>query len=104
MYPDATIRSFIDGVSFMLLLVISVYIPFIIAFNVDTSRSFEYFELFIDIWFLIEIMANFNTGYYHKGILIMERKKIFLIYLQGWFLIDIFSSAPILVISIINYD
>lgn len=58
------------------MLIISVYIPFTIAFAVDTTGPFDYFELFIDIWFLIEIIANFFTGFYEKGSLIMDRTKI----------------------------
>lgn len=98
LYPDSNLRSFIDGVSFLLMLVISVYIPFIISFAVDTSGPFDYFELFIDIWFMLEIFLNFFTGFYEKGILIMDRKLIFLFYIHGWFWIDLLSSAPILMI------
>lgn len=102
MYPDSNFRGLIDSLSFLLLLAISVYIPFIISFNVDTTGPFDYFELFIDLWFLTEVIANFFTGYYEKGLLIMNRKKIVMNYIKGWFLIDLLSSAPILVISIVN--
>eukprot|EP00347_Sterkiella_histriomuscorum_P010994 403374152 len=104
LYPDSSLRSFIDGVSFLLMLVISVYIPFIISFTVDTSGPFDYFELFIDIWFMLEIFCNFFTGFYLKGLLIMNRKQIFITYIKNWFAIDICSSAPILIISIVSQD
>ncbi len=35
--PDSGIRTIVDLVSFILILFISLYIPFIFAFNVDTS-------------------------------------------------------------------
>lgn len=102
LYPDSNLRGFIDGISFILLLIISVYIPFVLAFNLDTSGPFDYFELFIDIWFLLEISANFFTGYYDRGILVMNRIKIFKNYLSGWFWVDLLSSSPILVIQVLN--
>lgn len=70
--PESDFRTVIDAISFLLLLMISLYIPFVISFNVDTSGPFEYFELYIDIWFLFEIIINFFTGFYEKGSLVMD--------------------------------
>jgi len=39
-------------------------------------------------------VINFNTGYYHKGIICMKRKKVILTYLKGWFALDFFASFP----------
>jgi len=103
-YPDSSTRNFIDAFSFMLLLIISIYIPFIIAFTVDTTGPFAYFELFLDIWFLSEILTNFFTGYYDKGILIMNKLMISKAYLKSWFIVDIISSAPLLIIQIVNQN
>jgi hypothetical protein len=95
-------RSFIDGVSFLLLIIISIYVPFMISFDVSTTGAFEYFEMFIDIWFLLEIIANFFTGFYNKGILIINLKLIIINYLKGWFLIDLCSSSPMIAIRILD--
>lgn len=102
MYPDTGIRTFIDAFSFILLLIISLYIPFVISFDIDLSSDFDNFELFIDIWFIFEIAANFFTGYYDKGLLIMSRKKIILRYLRGWFIVDIISSSPLLFLEFLD--
>ena len=54
----------------------------------------------MDIWFIFEIMLNFFTGYYDKGVLVMERCKITENYLRGWFFIDLISSAPTSIIDL----
>jgi hypothetical protein len=74
---------------------ISLYIPFIFAFEIDTSRSgLKYLDFLIDCWFLSEILFNFLTGFYEKGALVMNRKTIFFKYLKSWFLLDAISSLP----------
>jgi hypothetical protein len=72
----------------------------VFAFDVDTSGAFTYFEAIIDTWFLMEIMLNFFTGFYYKGALIMNRKRIFISYLTTWFVIDLFSSIPLSLIEL----
>ena len=73
MLPDSVFRQIVDFGSFMLILFISLYVPFIFCFNVDTPIGFTYFELFIDIWFIIEVQLNFFTGYYDKGVLVSDK-------------------------------
>lgn len=48
----------------------------------------------MDAFFLFEILVNFNTGYYKKGNLIMERRMIIFTYMRTWFLIDLIASIP----------
>ena len=66
-YPDSWVRSLIDGVSFLLLLTISLYVPFVTSFNLNLPTQFDSFEVFIDTWFLFEIVTNFFTGFYNRG-------------------------------------
>ncbi len=70
--PESDTRTVIDTISFLLLLFITLYVPFLISFNVETPDSFQYYEFFQDIWFLVEILINFFTGYYEKGVLVMN--------------------------------
>ena len=39
-------------------------------------------------------MFNFNTGFYEKGALVMQRKHIVINYLKTWFMIDLLASFP----------
>lgn len=41
---------------------------------------------FINICYFFDVVLNFNTGYYNKGIIIKDRKKIAINYLKGDFL------------------
>ena len=88
-------------VSFILLVFISLYVPFLYSFSVDTNNEgIIDMELCIDIWFLFEICLNFFTCYVDQGILVMERKKIVLNYIKSWFILDIFCSIPVSFIQI----
>ena len=52
-YPDSVFRNMIDGISFVLIFFISLYIPFVFTFNIDTGvGATKYMEFFIDIWFI----------------------------------------------------
>lgn len=48
----------------------------------------------MDVLFMLDVPLNFNTGYYSKRSLIMQRRQIAIDYLKYWFWIDLFSSIP----------
>ena len=104
LYPDSHLRSFVDAMSFFLMIMISIYMPLVISFDVDTSGTFDIFELFIDCWFTLEVVLNFFTAFYEKGILIVDLHKIFWNYLKSWLMIDLSSSVPVLVMFIISRE
>ena len=47
-----------------------------------------------DIYFGIDILITFNTGYYSKGVLYMKRRQIIFKYLRTWFLLDVAAVFP----------
>lgn len=60
----------------------------------------------IEAFFLVDILVGFNTGYYDKGVLIMNRRHIALRYLESTFVFDLISSFPVflgLCVMIISY-
>ncbi|GMH82611.1 hypothetical protein TL16_g09316 [Triparma laevis f. inornata] len=70
-------------------------IPFDVAFDWYENTSLEDgFLVFLDLWFFVDIVINFKTGYIHNGTAVMHPKKVFLHYLTGWFLIDLFGTIP----------
>jgi hypothetical protein len=104
-YPDSSLRHIIDFVSFTLIFLISLYIPFVFSFNVNQIYGpGRFFELFLDCWFIMEILLNFITGYYEKGVLVLDRKKIAINYLHNWFLADILSCFPYTLLYIFRRD
>jgi len=72
LHPESDLRTFIDGISFILLMIIAVYVPFMISFDIEPWFRFQIFEVIIDIWFLAEIIINFFTGFYSKDSLVMN--------------------------------
>jgi hypothetical protein len=52
--------------------------------------------------FLICLVLNFNSGFYKKGVLVMNRKDIIVNYLKSWFILDLLASFPYS--WIINYE
>lgn len=55
---------------------------------------FIFSDNFTTVWFLIDFFLNFNTGYFYKGVLIMNRKQIAINYLKKWFIFDLLASFP----------
>lgn len=88
----------------MVVIFISLYVPFIFAFEVDGSIVLTDFEVLMDSFFIAEILLNFFTGYYEKGILIMDHRRIFMNYVKGWFIVDLISSLPVSYLDIILSD
>lgn len=75
----------------------AVYIPFNLCFNQDLanpSDGITIFDYFQDICFGIDIILNFNTGFYKNGVLILNRKLIVISYLKSWFILDLLSTVP----------
>ena len=70
--PESNTKTVIDTVSCVLLIFITLYVPFLLSFNEETPDSIQYYEFFQDIWFLLEIFINFFTGYYEKGVLVIS--------------------------------
>ena len=55
----------------------------------------RYFELFVDCWFLLDVIINFFTGYHEPtGEYVNQRGRIVRKYLKGWFTLDFLSSIP----------
>ena len=51
---------------------------------------------------MLDILVNFNTGFYTKGNIIYKRSEIAKNYIITWFLIDVLASFPYSVL--INED
>ena len=52
------------------------------------------FEMFMDIWFALDIILNFITGFVHDGHLHMSLKHSASHYFEFWFWVDIFATIP----------
>ena len=84
-----------------MLLVTCIITPLSIAFVPETTAGFQWTgmaitELFFDFNFLVDIVINFISCYYHNEVdLIDDPKVIACTYLKGWFFVDFISILPI---------
>jgi hypothetical protein len=105
MSPDSTIRNIIDFISFVLIIYLSLYIPFTFSFDISPGDSvLKYFELLIDLWFLLEICFNFFTGFVKNGRHVTVKKMIAMQYLKTWFAADLVSSIPFSILYFVSID
>ncbi|CAD8186045.1 unnamed protein product [Paramecium pentaurelia] len=74
--PDSKFKLIMDLIILVLIIINIFYIPMI---------------------FLIEIILNFNTAYYSKGMIHESRQKIFKHYVQGEFAYDLIVVIPFLI-------
>lgn len=91
--PDNFFRLTFDITGFILIIYQTITVPFSICFNFNTE-AFTVLDYFSDIFFIIDIFINFNTGYYNEGVLVMNRGQICMNYIKGWLGFDIISSFP----------
>lgn len=83
--------------AFMLWVVIDV--PFMVAFDVDVDISIwdwhRVISLMVDVFFMFDVILNFNTGVEINGIVSNDRRVIAKDYIKSWFWIDIVSAFPL---------
>lgn len=60
------------------------------------SKFWKIFPILCFVTFVSDILFNFNTGFYLRGICIMNRKEVMNNYLKKSFILDLFSLLPIL--------
>ncbi len=94
---DSYLIEIWDIIIVFLTLYIAIEIPLRLALNYGVGNLFV--EIIITILLFIDILINFNTQTYSKGILIKNRKKIGKFYLKRYFLFDLLAAIPFLLIS-----
>ena len=64
MSPDSTIRAVWDLTLFTAIIYQSLCLPMRIAFEMSSGDFIFYLEMVIDAMFIIDVVLNFNTGFY----------------------------------------
>ncbi|BDA48837.1 Potassium/sodium hyperpolarization-activated cyclic nucleotide-gated channel [Coccomyxa sp. Obi] len=108
-HPLSNFRRYWDLTAIALTIHTVLVLPFRAAFFWDYYRELEAHhtileqlqvdwmlatELFIDLFFLSDILLNFNTGYIADQVLVMERHLVRRHYLRTWFVLDLIASVP----------
>lgn len=77
LHPNGSIRRIFDFFTVIWVLILVFVIPFLIGFDWYVEpKGQKIFMNLLDIWFAIDIVLNFRTGYIHHGTIIMTPKKI----------------------------
>ena len=97
LHPFSITRSRYDLVVLVLLAYTTEILPLDLAQIITSKRgsSLFYVDQFVNLMFAIDILINFNTGYFDKSILVMQppsavRRR----YLRTWFIPDFMATVP----------
>lgn len=93
--PDQALRFVWEMLVMGILILLGFLIPYSTAFESDNTNLSNFINILSLVVFSMDILINFNTGYYEKGMLVMQRTKIFKNYLYFWFWLDLLSTIPI---------
>ena len=93
-YPDNTFKSAWDFIGIIFIIYQAVLIPYRFCFKARAYGLLRTIEFFMDVFFMVDIVLSFITGYYKKGNVIMKRGPIIKHYLRTWFLLDLVSTFP----------
>lgn len=77
LHPNGKFRSIFDFITVIWVLVLVYMVPFQIGFDWYKPSDFEKaLMMLLDVWFAIDILLNFRTGYIHHGTIVMDPQKI----------------------------
>jgi hyperpolarization activated cyclic nucleotide-gated potassium channel 2 len=88
----------------LVLIYVAIIVPYRIGFQIELEvfSTTWWWELGIDVYFLIDLILNFYTGFWDSDdALEMRRSKVVHNYLRGWFLIDFISCLPIQYVQLV---
>eukprot|EP00919_Chromeraceae_sp_WS-2016_P060587 GHVR01143899.1.p1 GENE.GHVR01143899.1~~GHVR01143899.1.p1 ORF type:complete len:227 (+),score=24.06 GHVR01143899.1:586-1266(+) len=83
-----------DTFGITLILYLCFTVPFEFAFTPEISNSARQFNIFIDVFFAVDIFLNFFTSYMILGEEEKRLKKIAVHYLRGFFFLDFIATVP----------
>uniref|UniRef100_A0A7S1NQQ4 Ion transport domain-containing protein n=1 Tax=Eutreptiella gymnastica TaxID=73025 RepID=A0A7S1NQQ4_9EUGL len=93
--PDSRARTVWDMLQVIILLYVSVSVPIRVCMEAPAMGGWYVLDLFVDLYFYIDILLNCITGYYNRTILILNLSMIMKRYVKSWLLVDILSIMPI---------
>jgi hypothetical protein len=86
-----------NTLAYMLWVVIDV--PFMVAFDVGVNLKVwdwhRIISFMVDVFFMCDVVLNFNTGVEINGVVSLDRMVIAKDYVKSWFWIDVVSAFPL---------
>lgn len=93
--PHGRFRILWDTVSMLFIFYDLVNVPYVICFEIPSTEPTFLFDTFKDLFFIIDVILNFKTGYVEDGSLITDSTLITKKYLKTWFPVDFLTALPI---------
>jgi len=95
-HPTNPIRLKWDAAISIIMVYIVVNIPIQICFEVDLplSHPWSWSDFALNVFFMVDILINLNTGFYFEERLILSRRLIAKQYMKLWFWLDLITSIP----------
>jgi hypothetical protein len=96
--PERWPRELWNFLQAFLLIYVAILVPYRIGFDIDVKLLTPgwWWELFVNLYFIVDLLLNFYTGYYDEDdMLEMRKNKVAQNYLKFWFWIDCVSCFPI---------
>lgn len=93
-HPELGPRLLWDLMILVFILYQALSVPYFICFNDSSNAALDGFDFIMNLCFIVDILISFNTGFYFKGNLVMNRKEVIKNYLKFWFWLDLIASLP----------
>jgi hypothetical protein len=96
--PDGRLSAIWDSLSLLLLLYVTFATPYRVCFAVEIPpRTLTWwFDLFLDAFFIVDILFNFRLAFWNdRGHREARSKYIARRYIRGWFLFDFIAAFPL---------
>jgi len=98
--PTKKFTIFWDSIIVFAICFYFIVIPLDISFNYNIMEQISYLNT-IKMFFLyilcLDIAKSSSSSYYHKGLLVKDRKRILLHYIKTDFFIDILTISPLII-------
>eukprot|EP01052_Picozoa_sp_SAG31_P017884 SAG31_NODE_1243_length_9148_cov_8.476738_4_plen_668_part_00 len=97
--PEGFVANCWNFLQILLLVYVAFSVPISIGFDTSYEEgSFGWgFELFVDIYFIVDILLNFRTQYeLANGVVVTDSRSIAINYVKGWFFLDILSCVSVM--------
>jgi hypothetical protein len=91
---NSNLRTLWDFLILLLIIISILLIPYQFAFQHKVTFTGSLLVYLIDLFFIVDIIFNFNTSYRVAGKEVLEFKKTKKRYLKTSFITDLIASTP----------
>ena len=100
-FPNEQWKLVWDFVLLAAIMYSCVVVPFRLGMNYNAEGNWWFFEVFITIFFISDLVLTFRVAVAEGDELIIDRDVIRRIYMQFWFWIDAASSFPVELVEVV---